>query len=240
MTGSILLTGGSGLLGATLRRLEPGIIAPSHAEMDVCNAEAVTRTMRAHRPAIVIHAAAMVGTRECDAEPQRCLDVNVAGTLHVVGAAREVSARVVYVSTDYVFDGEAGNYRETDPIRPINLYGRSKAAGEMIALALESALVVRTSFCASSGWKYDGAFTDQYSSRDTVDRLAPDILAAARSPLTGALHVAGDRRSLYDLARTLEPSVRPLSIAAMRLPLPRDVSLDCTRWRTERNRLRAS
>jgi dTDP-4-dehydrorhamnose reductase len=230
----ILLTGGSGLLGKTLKGLEAGIVAPTHAEMDVCDGDAVLGTFRAHRPAIVIHAAAIVGTRPCGADPQHCLDVNVAGTLHVVRAAREVSARMIYISTDYVFDGEAGHYRETDPIRPINLYGRSKAAGEMIALAMDGALVVRTSFCASSGWKYDGAFTDQYSSRDTVDRIAPDVLAAGRSSLTGIVHIAGERRSLFDLARSLEPSVKPLSIGAMNLDLPRDVSLDCTHWRSVR------
>jgi dTDP-4-dehydrorhamnose reductase len=235
VSGATLLTGGSGLLGSALLRIDPALVAPRHAEMEICDRRAVRAFFETHRPAVVIHAAAVVGAGVCEGQPQRCLDVNVGGTCNLVLAARAVSARLVYLSTDYVFDGTTGHYRETDPVSPINLYGRSKAAGEMVVMDLADSLVIRTSFCASDAWKYDGAFTDQYSSRDRVERIAPQILEAATSSLRGVLHIGGERRSLYDLARTIDASVKQLSIAATGLPLPRDVSLDCTRWQQHRN-----
>jgi dTDP-4-dehydrorhamnose reductase len=182
----------------------------------------------------VIHAAALVGARICEEQPDRCLDVNVGGTINLVLAARALGARLVYISTDYVFDGTAGPYRETDPVSPINLYGASKAAGERVVLGHGDALVIRTSFCSFHSWKFDGALTDQYSSRDDVLRIAPQVLEAAASSLRGILHIGGDRRSVYDLARSIEPGVKPLSIAATGLPLPRDVSLDRRRWQQYR------
>lgn len=230
----MLLTGGSGLLGSMLRRLEPHLIAPSHDEMDVCDREGVLAIFQAHRPDIVIHAAAIVGARPCEAHPSRSLEVNVGGTLNVAIAAGAVAARLVYISTDYVFDGEAGGYREGDLVNPVNTYGLTKAAGEMIARSVQNALVIRTSFCSSNGWKYPKAFIDQFSSRDTVERIAPQILDAALSPLTGVVHIAGDRRSSYDLARSLDAAVEPLSVTAVGLSLPRDVSLDSSRWRDYR------
>jgi len=234
VTPRILLTGGSGLLGTALRAAEPGIVAPGHGELDVCDREGFAAALRAHRPGIVIHAAALVGTAICDREPARCLDVNVGGTINVVLAARAVSARLIFLSTDYVFDGTVGGYRETDPTSPINLYGRSKVAAEAIVLSLDDALVLRTSFCSSTAWKFAGAFTDQYSSRDTVERISAQVLLAARSPLAGILHMGAERRSLYDLARTIDPAVKPLSITSSPLRLPRDVSLDVSRWRAHR------
>lgn len=230
----ILLTGGSGLLGRALRRIEPEIVAPPHAELDVTRPAEVAAALDRVRPRIVIHAAAIVGTRAGDEDPASCLDVNAGGTLHVARGCLATGARLVYVSTDYVFDGSRGGYREDDPVSPVNTYARSKVAGEMIALAVPNALIVRTSFCDGSAWKFPTAFVDQWTSRDVVDRIALELLAAARSPLTGLLHIGTERRSQFELAQRIDPSVRPLSLADVDLVLPRDVSLDSTRWRSWR------
>jgi dTDP-4-dehydrorhamnose reductase len=227
---TVLVTGGSGLLGQALRLLDPAIVAPTRADMDICDRTRVHAVFVKHSPRLVIHAAAMVGAGACDKDPERCLEVNVGGTLAVAVAARACGARLVYVSTDYVFDGTAAPYRETDPVAPLNRYARTKVAGEMIALGIPGALVVRTSFCASRGWKFPSALVDQYSSRDIVDRIAPEVLEAAHSALAGVLHIGGRRRSVFDLARSLEPNVRPLTIAETGLALPRDVTLDHAVW----------
>src|SRR5581483_5276147 len=104
--------------------------------LDVTDQRAVTAALAASRPAVVIHAAAMADVDACEREPERAEAVNARGTAHVADACASLGARLIYVSTDYVFDGEAGPYREDDPPQPLSVYGRTKLAGERAAAAL--------------------------------------------------------------------------------------------------------
>ena len=158
----MLVTGGSGLLGSAMRKLRPMIIAPSRDQLDVTVSEQVEAALDRHKPAIVVHAAAIVGSRECEAAAEHCVAVNIGGTYHVARACWRRGIRLIYISSDYVFDGERGLYREDDPVNPTSLYGRTKLAGEMIVLAVPDALVVRTSFHPEETWKFNAAFLDQF------------------------------------------------------------------------------
>ena len=236
---SVLLSGGSGLLGVHLRALAPWIIAPPRAEMDVTIRDAVTRALDTYRPRIVVHAAALIATERCRARLEECLEVNVTGTVNVARTCAAYGVRLVYISTDYVFDGARGNYSEEDLPRPLNEYGRSKAAGELVAACVKEHLIIRTSFCDRTAWRYPTAFTDQYTSKDTVDVIAPEVLAAALSPLSGTLHIGTDRKSQYEIARRIDPRVRPIRLSEVPEPLPRDTSLNSARWTAYQATLRA-
>lgn len=104
------------------------------------------------RPDIVVHAAAWTAVDACERDPDRAYRVNALGTRHVVEAARLVGAHILYVSTDYVFDGRSPHpYREWDDPNPVSVYGRSKLGGERELLSSWSVLpagatVVRTSW----------------------------------------------------------------------------------------------
>ena len=199
----------------------------------------VTRALESYRPRIVVHAAALIATDRCRARLDECLEVNVAGTVNVARACAVYSVRLVYMSTDYVFDGVRGNYSEEDVPNPINEYGRSKAAAELVVACVEKSLIIRTSFCDSTAWRYPTAFTDQYTSKDTVDVIAPDVLAATLSPLSGRLHIGTYRKSQYEIARRIDPRVRPITLGEVPRPLPRDTSLNSARWNAYKSTLRA-
>lgn len=241
----VLLTGGSGTLGRYVLR-DPGladadVAAPSRSALDVGDAASVHAFVRDHRPALVIHAAAVIRSRgangpEMWAETSR---VNVAGTGHVAGAARAAGARLVYVSTDFVFDGAkpGGLYREDDVACPLGYYPLSKYAGERLVAPHPDALVVRMSFNDDAGWPYPKAFSDRFTSKLKASEAASQLVAAALSGLTGVLHVGGPRRSYLDFARTLDPSVEPMTMADVASGhdlMPLDVSLDVSRWRAHR------
>jgi dTDP-4-dehydrorhamnose reductase len=104
--------------------------------------------IKAARPDVVIHAAAYTDVDGAEREPERAMAVNAEGTERVATAAAEVGARLLYLSTDYVFDGRQGvPYRETDEPHPVNAYGRSKLEGERRALAhCPDTLVIRTAW----------------------------------------------------------------------------------------------
>jgi dTDP-4-dehydrorhamnose reductase len=150
---TILVSGGSGQLGRALQRQHSerhAIVALSSQELDICDVAAIDRQLDAHAPDVVINAAAYtaVDKAEDPAQRERAMAVNAQGPLNLVRACSARELRLVHVSTDYVFDGTASRpYREDDPIRPLGVYGESKALGEQAVLGGGGGgLVVRTSW----------------------------------------------------------------------------------------------
>ena len=225
----ILLTGGSGLLGTELRQLESDLLAPSHEKLDITNATAVTDYVRSHTPDIILHAAAMTSNREVEEHPETAREVNVDGTANLVRACDGTRTRFVFLSTDYVYKGDRGNYSESDEVDPFNLYASTKLAGEEVVRQIPNHLIIRTSFGASE-FVYPDVFCDKWSSKEYVDVIAPTILEATRSPLTGILNLGGKRRSLYEYARERKPDVNRVERRDSTHKSPADTSLNLDRW----------
>jgi len=225
----ILLTGGSGLLGSQLQELSPDMLAPSRAELDITDRYAVSAYVASHDPDIVIHAAAVTNNRHIEDNPTEALEVNIKGTANIALACLKCRTRLVYLSTDYIYKGDKGNYSEKDEIEPVNLYAWTKLGGEASVMAVPNHLIIRTSFGAGQ-FEYDAAFTDKWSSKDYVDVIAPQVLQAARSPLTGLLNIGSERRSLYEYAKLRNPDVRAIERSQWAHKLPSDTSLNMDRW----------
>ncbi len=223
------MTGGSGLLGTELRKLEPDLLAPSREELDITDAAAVNDYVTAHAPDIILHAAAMTSNREVEADPETARKINIEGTANLVRACDGTRIRLVYLSTDYVYKGDRGNYSEADAVEPFNPYAETKLAGENEVRRVPNHLVIRTSFGASK-FDYRNAFCDKWSSKEYVDVIAPTILEAARSPLTGLLNLGGERRSLYEYAVERNPDVNRIERRDSSHKTPRDTSLNLDRW----------
>jgi dTDP-4-dehydrorhamnose reductase len=146
----ILVFGGWGQLGSDLTVAAVGrheMIRPSHATLDVSDADGVSKLVAAERPDAVLNAAAFHKVELCEEDPVRAFAVNAIGALNVARAARNAGSRTVYISTDYVFDGKRlGGFSEDDAVGPLNVYGISKAAGEAaVRQADPEALIVRGS-----------------------------------------------------------------------------------------------
>ena len=132
------VTGAGGQLATAFSRILEGEVFLSREEaLDIRDAEAVRTAVRAFAPDAVLHCAAYTNVDGAEADPTTAEAVNVLGTHNVVEAVRGTHTAVVSFSTDYVFDGKKGApYVETDRPRPLNVYGRSKLAGEKEVLAL--------------------------------------------------------------------------------------------------------
>jgi dTDP-4-dehydrorhamnose reductase len=154
----VLITGAGGQLGCDLIRAfdDAGrhhqVVGLTHAKLDVADRDAVLQTVGLVRPDVVVHAGAWTAVDACETDADRAYQVNGLGTRHVAEAARLIGAHVLYVSTDYVFDGASPEpYREWDDTNPLSVYGRSKLAGERELLAVApGATVVRTSWVCSN------------------------------------------------------------------------------------------
>jgi dTDP-4-dehydrorhamnose reductase len=129
----VVITGAGGQLGHDLvdAFADHEVVAVDHAHLDVADRDAVLQLLGAVQPDAVVHGAAWTAVDACESDPDRALQVNALGTRHVAEGARLVGARVLYVSTDYVFDGTKPEpYTEWDTPNPMSVYGRSKLGGE--------------------------------------------------------------------------------------------------------------
>ncbi|HJZ59877.1 MAG TPA: SDR family oxidoreductase [Gemmataceae bacterium] len=269
MAGPILVTGATGRLGAyVLRELaSAGVPAVgwSHSTpgalfgiplqpVELADADDTVRAFRMTNPSVVIHAAAIALPKECDRHPERAERVNVGGSRVLA----ELADRMVFVSTDLVFDGERGLYKEDDPVAPLSLYGRTKVEAERAILAFPRHSVVRVNwmFGPPLAGGRPSFFDDQVSALKAGSRLplfhderrsplglvtaARALVAVARSQYTGVLHVGGpEPLSRLKFGQrlagylNLDPSrIIPTSrMDGATVPRPRDTSFDSSRWR---------
>jgi dTDP-4-dehydrorhamnose reductase len=227
------MTGGTGRLGRELRSLLPGVIAPSRAELDITRPEMVEAALQQFAPDVLVHTAAYTDVAGAERDRQTCWRVNVHGTRAVVQSAAHHGAFLVHISTDYVFEGTRGMYSEEDPPGPVrNYYALSKLVAEEVVRLAPRYLIIRTSFRPRE-WPYPIAFTDVYTSQDYVDLIAPEIALAIQHSWEipySMLHIAAERKSVYELARRRRPDVRPGSKREASVALPDDISLDTSRW----------
>jgi dTDP-4-dehydrorhamnose reductase len=234
MARRILVTGGSGQLGIELlprlSKLGP-VLSPGHLELDLTSDATIERII-ACRPTHVIHAAAATDVERCELEPAWAHAVNADGTRRVAEACKAVGAWLLYVSTDYVFDGTKRTpYVEADPPAPLNVYGRSKLAGEVHMQAIVARwAIVRTawvyghvgrSFVATILQRLQAGarltvVTDQVGSPTYAADLAEGIMRLVEGECTGILHLTNSGScSWFTLAQAIacEVGVDPTYIA---------------------------
>lgn len=202
-TSGVLVTGGDGQVGRALRRHLPDARFSSRAELDVRDRAAVTTACE--RADVVIHLAALTDVDGCERQPDLARSINTDGTRNIAEVAAERGARVIYVSTDYVFDGtKAGEYSETDRPRPVNVYGTTKLAGEAYVAEGRDNLIVRTSWVFGEGPNFvatiralgrersEIAVVDDQRGRPTAAAgLASVIAALLDTTATGIVHAPG-------------------------------------------------
>ncbi|MGI8827771.1 MAG: dTDP-4-dehydrorhamnose reductase [Chloroflexota bacterium] len=145
----VLVTGGRGQLAADLvsQLVDHEVIALGRDRLDVRSPTQIRKVIERHRPQIVVNTAAFHRVDRCESEPEQSFLVNAAAPRRLAEASRDAGALLVHFSTDYVFDGEkAEPYVEDDPVRPLSVYGASKAAGESaIRCTTDEHLIVRSS-----------------------------------------------------------------------------------------------
>lgn len=225
----IVVFGGHGTLGKELQKLNPEIICPTRQQVDITNLRTVKECLSLHKPDIVINCAAILDARVFEKNPEKAINTNIVGAANVAIACIETGARLVYISTDYVYKGDRGNYKETDEVLPFNLYAWTKLGGETSAVGVENHLIIRTSF-GKSNFAYSQAFIDKWASKDYIDVIAPMIYEAALSPLTGILNLGTERKTLHEYASERNTNVKPVKLAETTFFTPYDTSLNLQKW----------
>ena len=243
----VLVTGAKGQLGVELLdvlRREHDVVGLDVPELDITKSEA-TRVIADARPAWVVHAAAWTDVDGCERDPERANLVNGEGTRRVAEACRAVGAGLVYLSTDYVFDGRKGApYLETDPVSPLSAYARSKVAGEEAVRAVAPRwTIARTAWLFGvSGKNFVKTIVekaaaggplrvvdDQVGSPTYARDLAEAIAQLVSRGLTGTYHLtnAGScswyafTHAIVEEAGLSHVAVTPMTTAELGRPAPR-------------------
>lgn len=268
----ILLTGAGGQFGASILRELTGVRAVTawtgtragqlfgtpFIPVDLANLEHVTAAFHEAAPELVLHAAALARIADCQRDPERARRVNVEGTAVLADLCSRANVRLVYVSTDMVFDGTRGNYGEADTPAPLSEYGRTKAAAEQVVLKNSRNAVLRFSLLYGPSLNGRQAFFDEQLTALRTGRpvtlfadewrtpldlatAARALLDVARSDYHGLLHIGGpERLSRAEMGRRLAAFLgldgAPLIVttrdqAPAAEPRPRDLSLDSSCWR---------
>lgn len=198
----VALTGAGGRFGTAFQALGAHEVVPVPRAALADPAPFLAK----HRPDLVLHAGAMTDVDACERDPQAAQEANVASTRRLAQACAKQGLRLVYISTDYVFDGERGGYRESHATNPLSVYGRTKRDGELEALAIDGSLVCRTAivfgtlgrpdFISWLAGKIDGGepfdlIAEQRASPTATADLVRQVDALVKKGVTGVVHTAG-------------------------------------------------
>ena len=215
----ILIFGASGQLGLELSNILKGDLIKVYNsnkikdgyKLDLTNFSVVEDFILKKKPDIIINTAAITDVDKCETEKDIAYKVNAEAVKHIVRAARVIEAYFIQISTDYVFDGQKGLYKEEDLPNPINYYGLTKLLGDAYALSYDDSLVIRTSgIFRNKGFpiyvyktlkenKEVNAFKGYYSPI-SARKLAEAIDEIIQYRKTGIINIAGERISRYELA----------------------------------------
>jgi dTDP-4-dehydrorhamnose reductase len=267
----LLVTGASGLLGSKIVEIAKNdyTVIPLHKtkplhsnslELDITSTAEVLNLFHKLKPYAVIHAASETNVDKCETQEEHAWKINVEGTRNVAAACK-AGTKLIYISTDYVFDGKKGNYTEDDTPNPINYYAVTKLEGEkQVVQNCKNFAILRTSVLY--GWhpfkqnfatwvitqleqnKEITVVEDHYNTPTLADNLAEMAIEAIQKDLQGVYHACGSERiGRYEFARQIAKAfglnqnpIRPIKmeqLTAWIAKRPKDSSLNTDKIRSQ-------
>jgi dTDP-4-dehydrorhamnose reductase len=253
---TVWVTGAGGLIGNYLVKTAPGhwkVRALRRADIDLLDFDRVNLLMHVEKPGLVIHCAAMTKNPVCDANPELAMKVNRDVTVNLASQAAARGIRFVFLSTDLVFDGKKGNYREDDVVNPLGIYPNTKALAEEAVLANRDQTVIRTSLNAGHSPTGDRAFNEEmrkaFAAGKTLSLFEDEFRCPIPAEVTaraiweivgesGIFHLCGaERLSRFQIGQLvaanhpeLNPKIVPGTLKVYKgSPRSPDTSMDCSK-----------
>ena len=226
MLKKIVITGGDGRFAQILKKNNNklNILYPGKKELNVLDINSINRYLKKNKPKYLIHAAALSRPMSVhDKQISKSIDLNIIGTANIVKVCSDLKIKLIYFSTGYVYEGKIGNYKEKDPVLPVNNYAWSKLGGECAVTMYKNSLILRITMCEKP-FLHEYAFHDinaNFIFHEDVVKIIPKILNK-----TGVLNVGGKIQSIYSFAKKNNKDVKKKSGKKL---FPKNVSMNVDR-----------
>ena len=223
MLKKIVITGGDGRFAQILKRdnKKLNILYPNKKELNILDVDSIKRYLKKNKPQYLIHAAALSRPMNIhDKQISKSIDLNIIGTANIVKICSDFKIKLIYFSTGYVYEGRVGNYKETDPVLPVNNYAWSKLGGECAVAMYKHSLILRITMCEKP-FLHEYAFHDinaNFIFHEEVVKIIPKILDK-----TGVLNIGGKIQSIYSFAKKTNKNVKKKSGKKL---FPKNVSMN--------------
>ena len=226
MLKKIVITGGDGRFAQVLKKdnNKLNILYPGKKELNILNITSIKKYLKKNKPKYLIHAAALSRPMSIhDKQISKSIDLNIIGTANIVKVCSNLKIKLIYFSTGYVYEGKIGNYKEKDPVLPVNNYAWSKLGGECAVTMYKNSLILRITMCEKP-FLHEYAFHDinaNFMFHEDVVKIIPKILNK-----TGVLNVGGKIQSIYSFAKKTNKEVKKKSGKKL---FPKNVSMNVNR-----------
>ncbi len=207
----IVITGGEGRFAKTLKKSNTklNIFFPNKNELNILNIRSIEKYIKKIKPKFILHAAGLsrpMGIH--DKKISKSIDLNIIGTANVVKICEKYNIKLIYFSTNYIYPGKKGNYKEVDTILPINNYAWSKLGGECSVKLYKNSLILRLCMCEKP-FIHKHAFSDiktNFMFHEDFTKILPKILNKK-----GVLNIGGKIQTIYEFAKKSNPNVKKKS-----------------------------
>lgn len=210
MRKKIIVTGGTGRFGQLLKKIKTSYIVyfPSKKELDILNSNKIENYFNKKRPNFVIHLAGLSRPMNIhNTNINKSIDLNIIGTANVTKACSRKKIKLIYLSTNYVYQGTKGNYKETDPVKPINSYAWSKLGGEASVQLYKNSLILRTCM-TEKPFVHKKAFVDAKTSFLYQEEVAKILFKLINKK--GIINIGGKSQYIYDFAKKDNKKVKKI------------------------------
>jgi len=243
MFGGILLTGGTGKLGKAIieSNLFPNLLAPARDELDITMPSKIKNFFEDNDFDAVIHCAALAKMKECQENPEKAVETNIMGTDNLVSETIKKektikkNIRFIHISTDGVYAGTKGNYKETDETIPYNKYGETKLGAENQVKILKNFCIIRTSFFDPNNIKFNESAIDVFSSKVPINYLVKAIKTMLNNNFVGIINIGSERKSDYERYKEFKSEIKECKfddyLKNVNYPIAKDASMDCSLWK---------
>ena len=201
MTKLILVTGGNGRFAKILKRKNKILDLKflSKKELNILDTKSIEKNIIKYEPKIILHTAALSRPMAIhNTDITKSINLNIIGTANIVKLCEKYRVKLIYFSTGYVYECTKGNYKESDPVKPINNYGLSKLGGECAVQMYKNSLILRITM-TEKPFAYKKAFTNVFSNymfHEEMVEMLPKLVNQF-----GIINVGGKSRSIYNFAK---------------------------------------
>ena len=208
----IVFTGGSGRFGKIFKdntKLK-NILYPNKKELNILSIVSIHNYFKKHKPKVIIHAAGLSRPMKIhNNEISKSIDKNIIGTCNLVKLCASFDIKIIYLSTNYVYPGLKGNYKESDPLLPYNNYTWSKLGGECAVQMYKNSLILRVSM-TEKPFIHKKAFADVKTNFLFHEKLAKILIKIIDRK--GIINVGGPTKTVYNFAKKYNPKVKKIFI----------------------------